>query len=57
MQWYTEPIVALLTSANKTDQSLSRWQVIDGYHRYLLSQKNTLKKTPQWVFTYYSALC
>lgn len=39
---YTQPVVVLSTQQDKTDQP--RWQVVDGYHRYLLSKKNVLKK-------------
>lgn len=39
---YTQPVVVLPTQQNKADQP--QWQVVDGYHRYLLSRKNTLKK-------------
>ncbi|EAR6896118.1 ParB-like nuclease domain-containing protein [Salmonella enterica] len=39
---YTQPVVVLPASQNKLRQT--RWQIIDGYHRYLLSKKQTLKK-------------
>ncbi|CAL1329550.1 IbrB-like domain-containing protein [Candidatus Providencia siddallii] len=39
---YTQPIVVLPMLPNKKDQLT--WQVVDGYHRYLLSKKNILKK-------------
>lgn len=36
---YTQPVVVLPSPHGRSD-----WQVIDGYHRYLLSRKNALKK-------------
>ncbi|CRK86033.1 Uncharacterized protein YbdM [Candidatus Providencia siddallii] len=40
---YTQPVVVLPTSLCKHGNQLN-WQVVDGYHRYLLSKKNILKK-------------
>lgn len=39
---YTQPVVVLSVSRGKIGQP--HWQVIDGYHRYLLSKKSILKK-------------
>lgn len=39
---YTQPVVVLSAPQNKTSQT--RWEIVDGYHRYLLSKKQTLKK-------------
>lgn len=39
---YTQPVVVLSAQQNKTKQL--QWQIVDGYHRYLLSKENALKK-------------
>ena len=39
---YTQPVVVLPIQQSKNKPS--QWQVIDGYHRYLLSKKNSLNK-------------
>ncbi|HEJ9412689.1 TPA: ParB-like nuclease domain-containing protein [Proteus mirabilis] len=39
---YTQPVVVLPIQQSKNKPS--QWQVVDGYHRYLLSKKNSLNK-------------
>ena len=39
---YTQPVVVLPIQQSKNKPS--QWQVVDGYHRYLLSKKNRLNK-------------
>ena len=39
---YTHPVVVLPIQQSKNKPS--QWQVVDGYHRYLLSKKNSLNK-------------
>lgn len=39
---YTQPVVVLPIQQSK--KKPSQWQVVDGYHRYLLSKKNSLNK-------------
>ncbi|HHS3622634.1 TPA: IbrB-like domain-containing protein [Proteus mirabilis] len=39
---YTQPVVVL--PIQKSKNKPSQWQVVDGYHRYLLSKKNSLNK-------------
>lgn len=39
---YTQPVVVL--SIQQSKNKPSQWQVVDGYHRYLLSKKNSLNK-------------
>ncbi|HHZ9145260.1 IbrB-like domain-containing protein [Proteus mirabilis] len=39
---YTQPVVVLPIQQSKNKPT--QWQVVDGYHRYLLSKKNSLNK-------------
>ncbi|MBS3827965.1 IbrB-like domain-containing protein [Proteus mirabilis] len=39
---YTQPVVVLPIQQSKNKPS--QWQVVDGYHRYLLSKKNSLNR-------------
>ncbi|HBC6231475.1 TPA: ParB-like nuclease domain-containing protein [Proteus mirabilis] len=39
---YTQPVV--VSPIQQSKNKPSQWQVVDGYHRYLLSKKNSLNK-------------
>lgn len=41
---YTQPIVALLRKQLNQEDPNVQWQVVDGYHRYLLGNKGEVKK-------------